>query len=137
MQDMDNTHPVMDALKNVKTTVENFTSDKNIAQVKNTVKNMVKDAQKEFSALVSKDLANVKKKFAAEKASLDKEIKKQSTIAKKFIATQKKEVAALQARLEKLVAMKKKMPAKKKTTAKKATAKKATAKRATKKTARK
>ena len=99
-----NGNTVLDALKNVKTTVEQFTSDKNLAQVKDTVKAtvkvMVKDAQRDFAALVNKDLAVVKKKFAQERAQLDKELKKQTAAAKKFIATQKKEISALQSRLD-------------------------------------
>jgi DNA polymerase III delta prime subunit len=137
MQDTNETaHPVLDALKNVKTTVENFTSDKNVAQVKATVKTMVKDAQKDFAALVNKDLAAVKKKFAKERSLLDKELKKQTDSAKKFIATQKKEISTLQARLEKLVKAKKTGTVAKITT-KKVVATRKTIKKATKKVARK
>lgn len=102
-----NASTVLDAIKNVKSTVEQFTSDKNLSQVKDTVKAtvkvMVKDAQRDFAALVSKDLAVVKKKFAQERTQLEKELKKQTAVAKKFIDAQKKEIATLQARLEKLV----------------------------------
>lgn len=102
-----NASTVLDAIKNVKSTVEQFTSDKNLSQVKDTVKAtvkvMVKDAQRDFAALVNKDLAVVKKKFAQERTQLEKELKKQTAVAKKFIDAQKKEIATLQARLEKLV----------------------------------
>lgn len=104
MQENDTSaHPVIDALKNVKSTVENLTSDKNVAQVKDTVKSLIKEAQKDFSSLVNKDLALVKKKIAQERAQFDKEIKKQKAAAKKFIEAQKKEISNLQARLEKMV----------------------------------
>lgn len=133
MQENDS-NSVMDALKNVKTTVENLATDKGVTQVKDTVKGLIKDAQKDFSALVNKDLALVKKKFAQERAMLDKELKKQSDAARKFIAAQKKEIAGLQAKLEKLVNSKKGTA--KKTTKKAPTTRKAV-KKVTKKVARK
>lgn len=132
-----NASTVLDALKNVKSTVEQFTSDKNLAQVKDTVKEtvkvMVKDAQRDFAALVNKDLAVVKKKFAQERTQLEKELKKQTTAAKKFIDSQKKEIATLQTRLEKLV---KKNASGAKKAAKKTVTRK-TIKKATKKATRK
>lgn len=146
--DTNSTNVVLDALENVKNnvkenvktvknTVETFTSEANIKQIKASVRKLVQDAQKDFSKLVDKDVAAAKKKFNAEKVLLDKEVKKQTLAAKKFIATQKKEVAALQARLEKLVGnTKKKAAPAKKATAKKATAKKVV-KKATKKVAKK
>jgi hypothetical protein len=133
MQEND-TNPVMDAFKNVKHTVENLATDKGVAQVKDTVKGLIKDARNDFSALVNKDLALVKKKFAQERANLDKELKKQSEAARKFIAAQKKEIAMLQAKLEKLVSSKK--GAAKKTT-KKVPATRKAVKKVTKKVARK
>ena len=120
-------NPVLGAIENVKSKVETLVSDVNVGQLKNQVKSLVKEAQADFTKLVNKDLAAAKKKIAAEKALLEKEVKKQSALAKKFIATQKKEIAALQSKLEKLVAAKKKAPAKK------APAKKAVAKKVTKK----
>lgn len=131
------TNTVLGAIENVKKNVQdNVKTVKdtvaNIGQFKGQVKAMVKEAQGEFAKLVNKDLAIAKKKFAAEKVLLEKEVKKQTLIAKKFIDAQKKEIATLQAKLEKIVAMKKKAPAKKAT---KKVAKKATAKKATKKVA--
>lgn len=141
--DTNSTNVVLDALENVKNnvkenvktvknTMETFTSEANIKQIKASVKKLVQDAQKDFSKLVDKDVAAAKKKFNAEKVLLDKEVKKQTLAAKKFIAAQKKEVAALQARLEKLVGNTKKKAA----PAKKATAKKVV-KKATKKVTKK
>lgn len=131
------TNTVLGAIENVKKNVQdNVKTVKdtvaNLGQFKGQVKAMVKEAQGEFAKLVNKDLATAKKKFAAEKILLEKEVKKQTLIAKKFIDAQKKEIASLQAKLEKIVAMKKKAPAKKAT---KKVAKKATAKKATKKVA--
>ncbi|MBY0515786.1 MAG: hypothetical protein K2P81_02680 [Bacteriovoracaceae bacterium] len=118
-------------VKNVKSTVETLVHDVNVSQLKSQVKNLVKEAQKDFAKLVDRDIASAKKKFAAEKSGLEKEIKKQTLMAKKFIAVQKKEITALQTKLEKLVASKKKSPAKKKAT------KKVAVKKVTKKVAKK
>ncbi len=130
MQETENNagNPVMDALKNVRSTVETFASEGNISQLKETVKSVVKDAQKEFSGMINRDLANVKKTFAQERAVLEKELKRQSASAKKFIAAQKKEIATLQGRLEKLVKAKKAALGVGKTSKKKATKKVATRK---------
>ena len=126
---------VQQNVKNVKSTFETLVNDVNVNQIKSQLKKIVKDAQADLSKMVDRDISAAKKKIAAEKSSLEKEIKKQSVLAKKFIESQKKEVAALQAKLEKLV---KKAPAKKATkkVAKKVT-KKAPAKKATKKVTKK
>jgi hypothetical protein len=105
-------HSVMDQIKKVKSNIENFAKEANISQLQDSVKSVVKEAQKDFSKLVHKDLSDVKKKFEKEKAQIEKTLKsvmnKEMMHAKKFISAQKKEIAGLQSKLEKLVASKKK-----------------------------
>jgi hypothetical protein len=105
-------HPMMDQLKKVKSNIEHFAKEANISQLQDSVKSVVKEAQKDFSKLVNKDLVEVKKKFEKEKAQIEKTFKsvmtKEMSAAKKFIQSQKKEISALQNRLEKLMASKKK-----------------------------
>jgi ABC-type transporter Mla subunit MlaD len=125
----DKGHSVMDSLKKVKSNIESFAKEANISQLQDSVKSMVKEAQKDFSKLVNKDLVQMKKKFDKEKAQIEKTLSsvmtKEMASAKKFIAAQKKEINVLQNKLEKLVAAKKKSPAKKKVAKKKASKKSA------------
>jgi hypothetical protein len=111
-------HSVMDQIKKVKSNIENFAKEVDISQLQDSVKSVVKEAQKDFSKLVHKDLSDVKKKFEKEKAQIEKTLKsvmnKEMMHAKKFINDQKKEIAGLQSKLEKLVASKKKSAAPKK-----------------------
>lgn len=129
---------VVDGLKNIKSTVETFAKENNLSSLKNDVKASVKKAQKEFSGLVNKDIAEVKKRFAKEKAQLEKVVSatlnKEMIKAKKFLASHKKELTSLQTKVEKLVKAQKTKVTKKVAPLKKATKKVATKKVATKKT---
>ena len=121
---------VMDSLKNIKTNIESFAKEANIGQLQDTVKGMVKDARKDFTNLLNKDLAEIKKTFAKEKQAMTNLMAKEVNQAKKFLGQQKKEIEVLQKKLEKIVASKKKQTVTKaKTSVKKVTVKKATAKK--------
>jgi len=87
---------VMGKINEIKKNVESFIADVNVSELKETLNTMVKDAQKDFSNLVDKDLGALKKKFAKEKGDLEKK-------AKKFFDNHKKEISALQAKFDKMV----------------------------------
>src|SRR5690606_32423173 len=86
-----------------------------INHIKSTVKNLANDAQKDLSKMINNDVAQIKKKFAKEKANLEKmfssHLNKEISKAKKFLNDQKKELDALQKNIEALVKQQKK-PAK-------------------------
>lgn len=138
---------VMGKIKGIKSNIENLISDVNVSDLKKSINSMVKDAQKDFSKLVEKDLAEVKKKFQKEKSLIEKKVN--STLnaelgkAKKFMQEQTKEIQSLQDKLEKLVKANAGKVSKKKAAVKKATkkvakvVKKAAPKKATKKAAKK
>ena len=87
---------VMGKINEIKKNVETFIADVNVNELKESLNTMVKDAQKDFSNLVDKDLGVLKTKFAKEKGILEKK-------AKKFYEGHKKEINALQAKFEKMV----------------------------------
>ncbi len=87
---------VMGKINEIKKNVETFIADVNVNELKESLNTMVKDAQKDFSNLVDKDLGTLKTKFAKEKGILEKK-------AKKFYEGHKKEINALQAKFEKMV----------------------------------
>lgn len=87
---------VMGKINEIKKNVETFIADVNVNELKDSLNTMVKDAQKDFSNLVDKDLGALKTKFAKEKSILEKK-------AKKFYDGHKKEINALQAKFEKMV----------------------------------
>jgi ElaB/YqjD/DUF883 family membrane-anchored ribosome-binding protein len=87
---------VMGKINEIKKNVETFIADVNVNELKESLNTMVKDAQKDFSNLVDKDLGVLKTKFAKEKGILEKK-------AKKFYDGHKKEINALQAKFEKMV----------------------------------
>ena len=87
---------VMGKINEIKKNVETFIADVNVNELKESLNTMVKDAQKDFSNLVDKDLGVLKTKFAKEKGILEKK-------AKKFYEGHKKEIHALQAKFEKMV----------------------------------
>jgi hypothetical protein len=95
---------VMGKINEIKKNVETFISDVNVNELKESLNTMVKDAQKDFSNLVDKDLGVLKTKFAKEKGILEKK-------AKKFYEGHKKEINALQAKFEKMVKNSGKKPA--------------------------
>lgn len=128
---------VMGKINEIKKNVETFISDVNVNDLKESLNTMVKDAQKDLSKLVDKDLGNLKSKYQKEKLVLEKK-------AKKFFENHKKEISALQAKFEKMVKNSGKKAAPKaaaapaKATKKKVSKKVATvAKKVTKKTAKK
>ena len=97
---------LMGKISKMKSNVERVISEVNVSELKDSLNTMVKDAQKDFSKLVDKDLDNFKTKFQKEKSALEKK-------AKKFFDNHKKEIQALQVKFEKLVkASAKKAPAK-------------------------
>jgi len=95
---------VMGKINEIKKNVETFIADVNVNELKESLNTMVKDAQKDFSSLVDKDLGALKTKFAKEKSILEKK-------AKKFYEGHKKEIDALQAKFEKMVKNAGKKPA--------------------------
>ena len=114
---------IMGKINEIKSNVERAIAEVNVNELKDSLNTMVKDAQKDFSKLVDKDLGNLKSKFQKEKAVLEKK-------AKKFFDNHKKEIQALQTKFDELVkASAKKTPAKAApTTKKKVSAKPAVAK---------
>jgi hemerythrin len=118
---------VMGKINEIKKNVETFIADVNVNELKESLNTMVKDAQKDFSNLVDKDLGALKTKFAKEKSILEKK-------AKKFYEGHKKEIDALQAKFEKMVKNSGKKPAPKvaKAAPKKAPAKKVAPKKVVK-----
>jgi hypothetical protein len=76
---------VMGKINEIKKNVETFIADVNVNELKESLNTMVKDAQKDFSNLVDKDLGALKTKFAKEKSILEKK-------AKKFYEGHKKEI---------------------------------------------
>jgi hypothetical protein len=87
---------VMGKINEIKKNVETFISDVNVNELKESLNTMVKDAQKDLSKLVDKDLGNLKSKYQKEKMALENK-------AKKFIEGHKKEITALQKKFEKMV----------------------------------
>jgi hypothetical protein len=87
---------VMGKFNEIKSNIETFISDVNVNELKQSLNTMIKDAQKDFSQIVDRDLENVKKKLQKEKADFE-------TKAKKFLDGHKKEVAMLQAKIDKLM----------------------------------
>jgi vacuolar-type H+-ATPase subunit H len=87
---------VMGKINEIKKNVESFIADVNVNDLKESLNTMVKDAQKDFSNLVDKDLGALKNKFTKEKTDLEKK-------AKKFFDNHKKEISALQAKFDKMV----------------------------------
>jgi ElaB/YqjD/DUF883 family membrane-anchored ribosome-binding protein len=102
---------VMNKINEIKGNIETFLSDVNVNDLKDSLNTMVKDAQKDFSKLVDKDLGSLKTKFAKEKGILEKK-------AKKFFDNHQKEISALQAKFDKMVKASAKKPAPKVASAK-------------------
>jgi ElaB/YqjD/DUF883 family membrane-anchored ribosome-binding protein len=102
---------VMNKINEIKGNIETFLSDVNVNDLKDSLNTMVKDAQKDFSKLVDKDLGSLKTKFAKEKGILEKK-------AKKFFDNHQKEISALQAKFDKLVKASAKKPSPKVASAK-------------------
>ena len=130
---------VMGKINEIKSNIESAIASVNVNELKDSLNTMVKDAQKDISKLVDKDLGTLKSKFQKEKAVLEKK-------AKKFYENHKKEISALQTKFEKMVKASAKKPAPKAakaaapvSAAKKKVAKKVApiAKKATKKVAKK
>ena len=121
---------VMGKINEIRSNIETFISDVNVNDLKDSLNTMVKEAQKDFSNLVDKDLGTFKTKFAKEKGALEKK-------AKKFFENHKKEISALQAKFDKYVKAASKKPAAKTAApvAAKTTTKKAAAPTTTKKVA--
>ncbi len=95
---------VMGKFNKIRSNIETFISDVNVNDLKDSLNTMVKDAQKDFSNLVDKDLGNFKTKFAKEKSLLEKK-------AKKFFENHKKEISVLQSKFDKYVKAASKKPA--------------------------
>lgn len=95
---------VMGKINEIRSNIESAISSVNVNELKDSLNTMVKDAQKDLSKLVDKDLGTLKTKFQKEKALLEKK-------AKKFFDNHKKEISALQAKFEKMVKASAKKPA--------------------------
>ena len=87
---------VIGKFNEIKNNIETFIADVNVNDLKESLNTMVKDAQKDFSKLVDKDLGNLKTKFQKEKSLLEKK-------AKKFFDNHQKEISALQAKFDKML----------------------------------
>jgi hypothetical protein len=87
---------VMGKFNEIKSNIETFISDVNVNELKQSLNTMIKDAQKDFSKLVDRDVESMKKKLQKEKADIESK-------AKKFLDGHKKEVAMLQAKIDKLM----------------------------------
>jgi len=83
-------------LNEIKNNIETFISEVNVTELKESLNTMVKDAQKDLTKLVDKDLGQLKVKFNKEKLVLEKK-------AKKFFDNHKKEIDSLQSKFDKLV----------------------------------
>lgn len=103
---------VMGKINEIKSNIETAIASVNVNELKDSLNTMVKDAQKDLSKLVDKDLGNLKTKFQKEKTALEKK-------AKKFFDNHKKEIVALQTKFEKMVKASAKKPAPKAATASK------------------
>ncbi len=95
---------VMGKINEIKSNIETFVDGINVSEIKGHINTLVRDAQKDFSKIVDKDLADMKKKLQKEKADIEAK-------AKKFLDGHKKEINALQARLDKIVKATSKMKA--------------------------
>ncbi len=115
---------VMGKINELKSNVQTFINDVNVADIKASFNAKMKEAQKDWNKLVDRDLQDMKKKLQKEKTEV--EVK-----AKKFLQDHKKELNSLQAKIDKLVKSAKsvKVSPAKKTTAKKAATKKKVAKK--------
>ncbi len=109
---------VMGKIKEIRSNIETFINDVNVNELKDSLNTMVKDAQKDFSNLVDKDLGTFKTKFAKEKGILEKK-------AKKFFENHKKEISMLQAKFDKYVKTASKKPSAKSAASAATTTKKA------------
>lgn len=87
---------VIGKINEIKSNIETFISDVNVNELKSSLNVMIKDAQKDFSKVVDRDLENVKKKLQKEKSDFEAK-------AKKFLDGHKKEVAMLQSKIDKLM----------------------------------
>jgi len=97
---------VMGQINKIRSNIESFISDVNVNELKASLNLMVKDAQKDLTKLVDKDLGTLKTRFAKERTILEKK-------AKKFYEKHQKEIDALQTKFDKLIkANSKKSPAK-------------------------
>lgn len=92
----DTKQKVIGKINEIKSNIETFISDVNVNELKSSLNGMIKDAQKDFSKVVDRDLENVKKKLQKEKTDFEAK-------AKKFLDGHKKEVAMLQAKIDKLM----------------------------------
>lgn len=115
---------VLGKINELKSNVQTFINDVNVAEIKATLNAKVKEAQKDWNKLVDRDLQDMKKKLQKEKAEVEMK-------AKKFLQNHKKELNTLQAKIDKLVKSAKnvKAPPAKKATAKKAATKKVASKK--------
>ncbi len=107
---------VLESWNKVKQELHNFVKEKKIKEIQSSVKSFVRNAKKDFSGLVGKDLTDIKKKFKDEKKQLeqlvDKVIQAEVKKARHFVDLQKNELSKLQKKVEGFVRINK---AKKKT----------------------
>lgn len=87
---------VIGKINEIKTNINTFISDVNVNELKSTLNVKMKDAQKDISKLVEKDLETVISRLKKERNDFESK-------AKKFIDGHKKELALLQEKFDKLV----------------------------------
>lgn len=87
---------VMGKISEIKSNIESFIADVNVNDLKSSLNQMMKDAQKDFNGLVNKDLESMKAKLHKEKNDFEKK-------AKKFLEAHKKDLNTLQAKIDKLM----------------------------------
>jgi hypothetical protein len=87
---------VMGKINQIKSNIETFISDVNVSELKASLNVIMKDAQKDISQLVEKDLETVRTRLQKEKEDFE-------TKAKKFLDGHKRELATLQDKFDKLV----------------------------------
>lgn len=92
----DTKNKVIGKINEIKSNINSFISDVNVSELKSSLNVMMKDAQKDISKLVEKDLETVLARLKKERSDFEAK-------AKKFIDGHKKELATLQEKFDKLV----------------------------------
>ena len=92
----DTKNKVIGKINEIKTNINSFIADVDVNELKSSINVMMKDAQKDISKLVEKDLETVLSRLKKERSDFESK-------AKKFIDGHKKELATLQEKFDKLV----------------------------------
>ena len=92
----DTKNKVIGKINEIKTNFNSFIADVDVNELKSSINVMMKDAQKDISKLVEKDIETVLSRLKKERSDFESK-------AKKFIDSHKKELATLQEKFDKLV----------------------------------